>query len=203
MNYLHHKLCSSAQWKEAVQRYAFPWTLEDIDLGSEVLEVGPGYGVATELIRKRVQHLTCVESDGKLAESLRRRFEGNLTVRCEDATAMSLPDNSFDGAVCFTMLHHIKSAELQDRLFTQVARVLKPGGIFAGTDSLKGRFMRLTHLFDTLVLVDPETLPRRLVSAGFEDAGVDVNPYAFRFRARKPEERAALHSARICDLRVI
>jgi len=79
---------------------------------------------------------------------------------------------------------------LQDRLFREVARVLKPGGVFAGTDSLKSRFMKLIHLFDTLVLVDPETLKERLSMAGFENVQVDVNPYAFRFRAWKPERWA-------------
>jgi SAM-dependent methyltransferase len=186
MNYLHRRLCSSARWKEVTQRYALPWTLEQIDLGFEVLEIGPGYGTATEVLRQKVPHLTCVESDRRLANRLGKKINGNVTVLCEDATAMSLPDASFDGAVCFTMLHHIRSVDLQNKLFAQVARVLKPGGIFAGTDSLKSRLMRLTHLLDTLVLVDPETLPLRLMAAGFENVQVDVNPYAFRFRAWKP-----------------
>jgi ubiquinone/menaquinone biosynthesis C-methylase UbiE len=99
---------------------------------------------------------------------------------------MSLPDATFDAAVCFTMLHHVRSAELQDRLLAEVARVLRPGGIFAGTDSLKSRLLRLVHLFDTMVVVDPATFPDRLRAAGFQDVEVEVNPYAFRFRARKP-----------------
>jgi SAM-dependent methyltransferase len=186
MNILHRKLCSSARWKGVVQVYALPWVLEQIDLGREVLEIGPGYGAATEILQQLVTRLTCVESDRNLAELLRRTLNGNVTVRCEDATAMSLPSASFDGAVCFTMLHHIKSPELQNKLFAEVARILKPGGIFAGTDSLKSRSMKLVHLFDTLVPVDPETLPQRLTAAGFENAQVALNPYAFRFRATKP-----------------
>ena len=187
MNYLHRVLCSSARWKEVVQRYALPWTLEQIDLGHEVLEIGPGYGTATEVLRQKTLHLTCVESDRSLADRLRRKFNGCLTVRCEDATAMSLPAESFESAVCFTMLHHVESPELQNRLFAEVVRVLKPGGMFAGTDSLPGRFTRWLHVFDTLVLVDPGTLPQRLLAAGFENVQVDVNPYAFRFRASKPK----------------
>jgi SAM-dependent methyltransferase len=100
---------------------------------------------------------------------------------------MSLPLAGFDSTVCFTMLHHVGSIELQNALFAQVARVLKPGGVFAGTDSREKRFMRLLHLFDTLILVDPETLPLRLTAAGFVKVQVDVNPYAFRFRAYKPQ----------------
>ena len=170
-----------------MQRYALPWTLEQIDLGGEVLEIGPGYGAATEVLLQQVGHLTCVESDRRLTDRLRRKLQGNLTLQCEDATAMSLPGESFDGVVCFTMLHHVRSTELQNKLFVEAARVLRPGGVFAGTDSLKSRGMSVVHLFDTLVLVDPETLPRRLMAAGFENVQVDVNPYAFRFRAWKPK----------------
>ena len=99
---------------------------------------------------------------------------------------MSLPAASFDGAVSFTMLHHVQSAALQDRLLAEVARVLRPGGIFAGSDSVYSTFLRLLHVFDTMVLVDPGTFPARLEAAGFADVSVDTNPYAFRFRARKP-----------------
>jgi len=187
MNLLHRQLCSSARWTKVVQHYALPWALEEINLGRDVLEIGPGYGAATEVLQDQVQHLTCVECDSHLADSLRRKVKANVTVRNEDATAMALPVASFDSTVCFTMLHHVPSVELQNALFAQVARVLKPGGVFAGTDSSKGRFMRLFHLFDTLVLVDPETLPKRLTAAGFVNVQVDVNPYAFRFRAYKPQ----------------
>lgn len=189
MNLLHRWLCSSSRWKQAVEQYIVPWTLEGLDLGCNVLEVGPGFGATTEFLRRRVARLTCVEIDVKLAEYLRRRtLNQNVTILCEDATKMSLSDSSFDAAVCFTMLHHVASERLQDQLLVEVARTLRPGGIFAGTDSLDSRFFRLIHLFDTLIVVDPSTFPDRLKAAGFEDIEVDVNAYAFRFRARKPRE---------------
>jgi len=187
MNLIHRRLCQSARWKNTVEKYALPWTLDQIDLGANVLEVGPGPGVTTDLLCPRVEHLTCVEIDRALADSLARRMAGrNVMVLCEDASAMSLPAASFDGAVSFTMLHHVQSPALQDRLLAEVARVLRPGGVFAGSDSLYRPFLRLLHVFDTMVLVDPQTFPRRLESAGFVDVQVDTNPYAFRFRAHKP-----------------
>ena len=191
MNLIHRWLCGSARWKEVVGTYILPWTLEGLDLGSNVLEVGPGPGVSTDLLRSRVAHLTCVEVNPALADALRRRqIDQNVDVVCEDATAMSFPGQTFDGAVCFTMLHHVPSAAMQDRLLSEVARVLRPGAIFAGTDSLYSRSFRLLHLWDTMVVVDPVTLPARLQAAGFDDIHVDVmKPYAFRFRARKPNPR--------------
>jgi SAM-dependent methyltransferase len=187
MNLAHRWLCRSARWKNTVEKYSMPWTLKGVDLGANVLEVGPGPGVTTDLLRGRVEYLTCVEIDRALADSLARRMAGqNVTVLCEDATAMSLPASRFDGAVSFTMLHHVRSAELQNRLLAEVARVLRPGGIFAGSDSVYSTFLRVLHVFDTMVLVDPRTLPQRLEAAGFVNIRVDTNPYAFRFRAQKP-----------------
>jgi SAM-dependent methyltransferase len=187
MNLVHRILCSSARWKETMQNDVLPWSLDGLELGSELLEIGPGYGAATELLHSRVGRLTCVEVDPKLAGDLRERMRGhNVTVMHEDATATSLPAGAFDAAVCFTMLHHVPSPLLQDRLLAEAFRLLKPGGVFAGTDSLDGRIFRFLHLFDTLVVVNPGTLPARLTDAGFEDVQVDTNAHAFRFRARKP-----------------
>lgn len=188
MNLSHRWLCRSAYWRKAVETYILPWVLDGLDIGANVLEVGPGPGVTTDLLRGRVERLTCVEIDRALADSLSRRMSGhNVTVVRQDATAMSFPDASFDGAVSFTMLHHVSSEAMQDRLLAEVARVLRPGGVFAGTDSLYSHSFRLLHLFDTMVVVDPSTFPKRLKAAGFDEVRVDVmKPYAFRFRAWKP-----------------
>jgi SAM-dependent methyltransferase len=188
MNLMHNWLCRSSRWKHILER-RLPWVLQDLALGSKVLEIGPGFGATTDLIHPAVESLTCVEMDRRLAERLRRRMRGtNVNVMCEDATSMSLPSAGFDAVVCFTMLHHVSSPALQDRLFTEAARVLRPGGVFAGSDSLSSRLFRMLHLFDTMVVVDPHTLPGRLRSAGFSDIEVDVNTdrSAFRFRARRP-----------------
>jgi ubiquinone/menaquinone biosynthesis C-methylase UbiE len=186
MNFMHRRLCRSERWRQAVEAHILPWTLEGVELGSNVLEVGPGPGITTDLLSPRVAHLTCVEIDRSLADALSRRTASrNVSVLCQDATAMSLPDAGFDGAVCFTMLHHVASPALQDRLLAEVARVLRPGGSFAGTDSLYSFSFRLLHLFDTMVPVDPGTFPKRLEAAGFTGVQVDTNPWAFRFRARR------------------
>ena len=187
MNLLHRWLCASDRWKSAVESQIMPWVLNGVDLGRNVLEVGPGPGLTTDVLRHRVEQLTCVEIHPAFAEALQRRTAGgNVTVRCEDATAMSLAAESFDSAVCFTMLHHVPSAELQDRLLREVRRVLRPGGVFVGRDSRYSRMFGLLHVFDTMTVVDPVTFPQRLEAAGFEDVHVDCRPEAFRFRARRP-----------------
>jgi SAM-dependent methyltransferase len=187
MNLAHRWLCRSDYWRKAVETYIFPWVLDGLDIGPSVLEIGPGPGVTTDLLRTRVDRLTCVEIDQRFADSLGRRMAGhNVTVLHQDATAMPLPEATFDAAVSFTMLHHVPSEALQNRLLAEVCRVLQPGGVFAGTDSLYSRAFRLLHLFDTMVVVDPRTFPDRLKAAGFDEVQVDIlQLYAFRFRARK------------------
>lgn len=186
MNLIHRWLCSSSGWKRTVERFIVPWVLEGVELGSDSLEIGPGFGATTDFVCKRTGHLTCVEIDPRLAEDLSRRQRNrNVKVVCQDATKMGFADQSFDSAVCFTMLHHVPSASLQDRLLEEVARVLRPQGTFAGTDSLDGRWFRALHIFDTLVVVPPESFAARLRNAGFADITVETNPYAFRFKARK------------------
>lgn len=187
MNALHRWLCRSTLWKKTVETSLLPWVLDGLPIGPNVLEIGPGPGITTDLLRTRVAALTCVEIDPAFAASLQRRTAGqNVTVLHQDATAMALADETFDTAFSFTMLHHVPSIALQDRLLAEVARVLRPGGIFAGTDSVYSRAFGLLHCFDTMVVVNPNTFATRLQSAGFVDAQVDVRAHAFRFRARAP-----------------
>ncbi len=186
MNLLHRWLCASSCWKQTVETSILPWVLDEIELGPNVLEIGSGPGVTTDILRTRVRSLTCVEIDQGLAASLKHRTAGkNVTVLHEDATVMSFANETFDAALSFTMLHHVPSPVLQDRLLSEVIRVLRPGGLFAGTDSVYSRPFGLLHLFDTMVIVDPKTFPERLRSVGFVEIEVDVRRNAFRFRARR------------------
>lgn len=49
---------------------------------------------------------------------------------------MPYADRTFSGVVAFTVLRHVPSQKLQDRLFAEVHRVLRPGGDFVGTDGM-------------------------------------------------------------------
>jgi predicted methyltransferase len=83
------------------------------------------------------------------------------------------------------MLHHVPSPEQQDQVFAEVHRVLQPGGLLAGQDSLASDELKALHVDDTYVPIDPAALPARLEAAGFVDIDVETNEYAVRFRARK------------------
>jgi len=187
MNRFHRWFCRTSVWKKALANEIIPWALKDVALGDEVLEVGPGPGMTTDILRERAPRLTSIEIDPSLADALKRRLQGtNVKVVEGDATAMPFEGGSFSGAVSFTMLHHVPSPALQDRLLAEVCRVLRPGGVFAGSDSRWSLSFHLIHLWDTMVVVEPETFAARLEAAGFTDVSVKMAKRAFRFRARRP-----------------
>ena len=183
----NHEHCGSDEWRQVVRDEILPWAMGDVDLGDDVLEVGPGYGATTEVLGEMVPRLTAVEIDDELAERLRQRFEHDERVQIVkgDATDLKFPDARFSGAACFTMLHHVPTAALQDLLFAEVARVLRPGGVLVASDSLAGREIELAHEGDTYNPVDPATLDYRLQSAGFRQVEVKTNPFGWAALARR------------------
>jgi ubiquinone/menaquinone biosynthesis C-methylase UbiE len=186
VNWIHRRLCRSAAWKKSLESDIVPWVLGDLRLGGEVLEVGPGPGLTTDLLRSRTERLTAIEIDPELAGKLERRMAGSgVEVLQGDATAMPFDDRTFSAAVAFTMLHHVPSPALQDRLLREVYRVLQPGGVFAGTDHVMSFAMRLVHIGDTLLTVDPRNFAARLEAAGFTGIEIQQNRKRFRFVARR------------------
>jgi len=187
MNRAHGLVCSSRWWARSVERELLPWGLAGVDLGGDVLEIGPGFGATTRVLARRPGSLTALELSKSYCERLRRELDDSVEVVQADATEMPFEDGRFSGVVCFTMLHHVPSPELQDRLLAEASRVLRAGGTFAGTDSIgDGRAFKLLHVRDTLVPVGADELPARLRRAGFVEPQVTRGGSSFRFRARKP-----------------
>ena len=187
VNRIHNLICSSRRWRSRVEHDLIPWGLADTDLGDRVLEIGPGFGATTRFLVSRLGRVDVLELDPRYCERLRAELGDRVVVAQGDATRMPYPDDRFTAVLSFTMLHHIPSRELQDAALAEAARVLAPGGTFAGTDSIgTGALFRLMHIGDTLVPLDPEELPGRMVAAGLSDPMVERADGSFRFRARKP-----------------
>jgi ubiquinone/menaquinone biosynthesis C-methylase UbiE len=187
VNPAHNVICSSRRWRRRAEHKLVPWALQGVDLGGEVLEIGPGFGATTRALVRRVGTLDVLELDERYCERLRVQFGSRVRVTRGDATAMPYPDRRFSAVLCFTMLHHIPSRELQDKVFSEVGRVLAPGGVFAGTDSVgAGTVFKLIHLGDTMVPIDPDELPDRLAAAGLTRPAVERVDGSYRFSARRP-----------------
>jgi ubiquinone/menaquinone biosynthesis C-methylase UbiE len=98
-----------------------------------------------------------------MARDLTERVDHTkVTVNTGDATAMPFSDGIFSVVLSFTTLHHLPSFALQDRVFRETYRVVKPGGMFVGADSVQSLKMHLFHFADTMVCIDPKSLPVRL-----------------------------------------
>lgn len=187
MNRFHRRYCRSGRWAATLRESLLPWALRDAELGDHLLEVGPGPGLTTDVLRTMTGYLTAIEIDEDLASALERRMAGtNVTVVRGDATRTDFDDATFSSAASFTMLHYVPSAETQDRLLCEVFRVLRPGGTFVGADSRPSLTFRVAHWFDTMTLVDPDAFGERLERAGFVDVTVKAAARAFKFRGRKP-----------------
>lgn len=184
----NHRHCGSEEWRAVVRDSILPWAIGDLDLGEDVLEVGPGYGATTDIFAQSVPRLTAVEIDPELASMLRARFGDNpkVVIVIGDATALEFPDCRFSSAVSFTMLHHVPTPALQDRLFGEVGRVLRPGGVFVAGDSLASPELEEHHEGDTYSPVDPGSLAERLEAAGFAAVEVKTNPFGWAATGRKP-----------------
>ena len=170
----HKWACSSDEWRQTVREQIIPWVVGGLDLGDDVIELGPGYGATTDVFHELLPRLTAVEIDAELAVDLLSRFDGtNVEVVEGDATRLPLESDRFSAATTFNMLHHVPSPELQDRVLAELCRVLRPGGLLVGTDGVASDTLDEFHVGDVYVPCDPAGMPARLRAAGFVDVRVD------------------------------
>jgi SAM-dependent methyltransferase len=195
MNQAHLQALRSPERRRWLQAELLPWLEAAGVLGDDVLEVGPGPGLTTDLLKERSAKVTAVEKDPHLADELAKCMAGtNVEVIAGDATQNELPSDRFSSVCCFSSLHHVPTPELQDRLFAQALRVLAPGGSLFGEDPADSPFARFGHTGDTFVPLEPAALRHRLETTGFKDIVVEVTGRRIRFVARKPGDEPARYS---------
>ncbi|MCG3750580.1 class I SAM-dependent methyltransferase [Amycolatopsis sp. Poz14] len=185
MNLMHRKLCSSEKWAAAVAEVLPDW-LARFELGDDVLEIGPGFGATTRVLVDALPRLTALEIDPASTRLLREKYGDRADIVEGSGAEMPFEDGRFSGVVCFTMLHHVPTDELQDRIFAEAFRVLRPGGTYCGVDSQLSFGFRLLHIGDTMNVLDAGTLPGRLAAAGFERVRVGIERKRLEFSAVKP-----------------
>ena len=133
MNEGHMRFCASDEWRSIVHESILPVAFRDVELGDEAIEIGPGPGFTTDILRTRTAHLTAVELDEGLAAALAERLAGgNVDVVVGDATALDFGAGRFTGAASFHMLHHIAPEGAQDRAFAELATRARPGRCAGG-----------------------------------------------------------------------
>ena len=188
MNENHARLCPSPEWAAHIQEEVLPSLTEPADLGDDMLEIGPGPGAATEWLRHRVKRLTALEVDEEAAGKLADRYAGsNVKVVNGNAAELDYPDGSFDSVGCFTMLHHVPTLALQNKILAEAFRVLRPGGVLISSDSLASNELHHFHAGDTYNPIDPGGLVGRLQTLGFDKITITVDGI-LKFVAFKPAD---------------
>jgi SAM-dependent methyltransferase len=189
MNKRHLETLSSPRWARLLEDNLLPWVNSVADLGDDVLEIGPGPGLTTDLLSRLAAQVTAVEVDADLAAQLAQRLAGgNVTVVHGSAARTSFASDRFTAAASFGVLHHAASAQEQDDIFREAFRVLRPGAALVASDGYDNERTRESHVDDQFIPLDPELLPQRLAAAGFTDVTISPGEYEFRFCARKPDQ---------------
>ncbi len=138
MNLCHRLCCSSDRWAKEVEDQLLPWVLADVDLGDNTLEIGPGYGAnIAGAGRQDAEATPRWKSTSPMAQrlqtALRRPGPHHQRRRHRHRIAGQRVQLGGVASPCCTTS---RRAELQDRLFAEAFRVLRPGGVFAGSDSV-------------------------------------------------------------------
>jgi 2-polyprenyl-6-hydroxyphenyl methylase/3-demethylubiquinone-9 3-methyltransferase len=98
--------------------------------GRPVLDLGCGGGFLAEALARRGAEVTGIDPSGGAIRAARAHAAGEgLAIRYDEGSgeALPYPDASFDIVVSVDVLEHV--ADLP-RVLDEVARVLKPGGVF-------------------------------------------------------------------------
>lgn len=107
------------------------------DPGARWLETACGPGLVARAVAGRVGSVRGVDLTPSMVEKARAEAAAagvaNVEFELGDATALELPDDSFDGAVNRFSLHHIP---VPGRVLAEMARVVRPGGWVLVADHL-------------------------------------------------------------------
>ena len=126
---------ASQWWLESPMLIGPRGTLAD----QHVLEIGCGRGVGIEiLLSLGAMHVTGFDLDPKMVALAQKRvakYGDRVRVFVGNAEAIDAADSSFDAVVDYGIIHHIPN---WPQALREIARVLKPNGIFYFEDLLKG-----------------------------------------------------------------
>lgn len=142
-----------------------------------VLEIGCGRGVGMEiLLSLGAVHVTGFDLDPKmvtLAQERVAKYSDRARVFVGDAETIDAPDASFDAVVDYGVIHYIPH---WPQALKEVARVLKPGGMFYFEEWLKdfvsSRLVQALFIHPQVILLDS-----REFHAGLEAAGLRVRKW--------------------------
>ena len=94
------------------------------------LEIGAGEGTLARKLHELGYHFIATDLSPQMIEEAQRNEQENpkgIQFKVENGELLSFPDNNFDFAIAFMCLMDMS---YPDRCFSEIYRVLKPGGYF-------------------------------------------------------------------------
>jgi ubiquinone/menaquinone biosynthesis C-methylase UbiE len=110
---------------------------EKLAVGAQVMEVGCGAGRQARTLknlRPELQVFGCDLSQLAIAEA--RKYNDGVGYEVSDAARLPYVDARFDAVMLFDVLEHVPDVE---SVMREVARVLKPGGLFHAYIPIEGQ----------------------------------------------------------------
>jgi len=136
---------------------------------ASVLELGCGKAEKTRVIAQKVSSVLALEVDEiQLAKNLTITDMPNVCFAKGGAEKIAAEDASFDIVLMFKSLHHVP-IDLMDSAFSEIQRVLKPGGIaYISEPVFAGDFNEVLRLFHDEYIVREAAFAaeQRAVDAG-------------------------------------
>ncbi|MDX8399147.1 MAG: class I SAM-dependent methyltransferase [Gallionellaceae bacterium] len=122
--------------------------------GAAILELGCGKAEKTRVVANSAASVVALEVDeAQLSSNLAISDLPNVTFGHGGAEKIPASDSTFDIVLMFKSLHHVP-AELMDKAFAEIHRVLKPGGIvYISEPVFAGSFNEVLRLFHDEKLV--------------------------------------------------
>jgi ubiquinone/menaquinone biosynthesis C-methylase UbiE len=116
--------------------------------GATILELGCGKAEKTRIVAQQAASVLALEVDEtQLAKNLAITDLPNVRFAHGGAEKIPAADANFDIVLMFKSLHHVP-AELMDSVFSEIRRVLKPGGVaYISEPVYAGDFNEILKLF--------------------------------------------------------
>jgi ubiquinone/menaquinone biosynthesis C-methylase UbiE len=145
--------CQSTPFWRAADRLAFAKWAELTRRDAWLLDIGSAGGRSSFQWTDFVEHVVGFDISKMIQRAIGRARAAGLAERATflvaDADRIPVKDAAFDYACTYGVLHHVPSP---DQTLAEVARLLRPGGIFFASENNKSAFR---GLFDVMMKLVP------------------------------------------------
>jgi len=145
-----------------------------LDLG-DVLDVASGDGVLAELLAPRSHSIKCLDISQRVVDAGKKRLRSfrNVSFELGDMHQLPVADESFDTLL---LMHALTYTRQPDKVFSEAARVLRPGGRLLAVTLQKHQHKNSVAAYNHVNLGFTESQLRKLCNkAGLEPLNIQLS----------------------------